>query len=166
MRNKTTVVALLGISLCLHSGLGCAYVENRARDAADMVTVAVEFPVVGASAWGGPYGFGVIVAPKGYGFGLRSGIVGPYSSSEGAWTCLAVKRFETEDKRGKGYREAGLDFCHGGRKIRGGWFNGGQAEVAVGAGLGVRAGVNFIEIVDFAVGLVGIDICDDDIAGK
>ena len=41
----------------------------------------------------------------------------------------------------------------------GGWFNYGQVEVAVGVGPGVRVGVNFVEIVDFIVGFVGIDLC-------
>ncbi len=156
------------ILLCLSMLCGCAYTENRVRDAADMITVAGEFPAVGVAVSGGvPWGLG-LYAGNGDGFGLRSGAVGSYGFGEVIvfpMPLSIIKKLRPSKlnrERGKGYSVDVLDdhINHGG------WFNAGQVEVAVGVGVGVRAGVNFCEIADFIVGLVGVDICDDDIAGE
>ncbi|MBN2589520.1 MAG: hypothetical protein JXA96_06645 [Sedimentisphaerales bacterium] len=150
------------IIVCMLSG--CAYVENRARDAADMVTIAVEGTVVGATIGVAPsvqlspfyYGLGYHDLGGG-GFGLRSGAIDPYEFSQYAFLFFNVNNFlpsEFDSNRGKGYKDDSVE-----------WFNYGQIEAAVGLGIGVRAGINFFEIADFIVGLAGLDICNDDIAG-
>jgi hypothetical protein len=151
--------------LCLSTSCGCAYLENRTRDAADMITVAGEFPAAGVSASVGLIPIGAFVG-EGHGFGLRSGAVGSYDFAEFLWTWAAfdkrLKPSQLDRARGKGYSMSVIsnEYWHGG------WFNWGQVEVAVGAGAGVRAGVNFCEMADFVVGLAGVDLCDDDIAGR
>ncbi|MFC1793198.1 leucine-rich repeat domain-containing protein [Planctomycetota bacterium] len=160
----------LFILLCVSTLCGCAYTENRVRDAADMITVAVEFPAVGASVSGGPFGLGIpAYSGDGSGFGLRSGAVGSYGFEEAivfpmpVYVIKKLRPSKLDFLRGKGY-SVGI-FEHS--MDHGGWFNTGQVDVAVGVGVGVRAGVNFCEIADFVVGLVGVDICDDDdIAAK
>jgi hypothetical protein len=159
------------ILLCSCMLCGCAYVENRVRDATDIVTAAVEYPVVGAVVWVGPSYLGIYSSMgnkyQGYGFGLRSGVVGSYNFDENCdvafWFDKNLRPSIAGRKRGKGY-EAGLNPTFG-SEFEGGWFNRGQAEVAIGAGIGVRAGVNFCEIADFVLGWAKIDICDDDVAG-
>ena len=103
----------------------------------------------------------------GGGFGLRSGAVGSYRFTEDtglyAMMVKSLHPSEFDRVRGKGYQN---EFLSNAKPNPGGWFNWGQVEVAVGVGAGVRAGVNFCEIADFIVGLVGVDICDDDIAGR
>gem|GEM_PF-6298432 len=156
-------VKKLFVPLCLAMLSGCAYVENRARDAADMITVAAEFPAVGLAASGAYVGFSPSYFGEGHGVGLRSGALGPYEFKESVWlwTIFGKKLSPSEfdRQRQKGYSS---DFLS--RRLSGGWFNWGQAEVAVGVGGGLRAGVNFCEIADFVVGLAGLDICGDDIA--
>lgn len=156
------------VLVCPYLLSGCAYVEDRARDAADMITVAAEFPSIGAAVWGGSRGVGLTVNPPGHGFGLRSGAVGLYECGELVWFNLCFRQVcpsEMDRLRGKGY-DSGIDWCSGRSYMQGGWFNYGQVEVVVGVGPGVRVGVNFIEIADFIVGFLGIDLCDDDIAGR
>lgn len=151
------------VLLCPYLLFGCAYVEDRGRDAADMITVAAEFPSVGIAVSSAYVGFGVY-GGDGHGVGLRSGALGAYDFEEGIW-CWAIwskslRPSESDQARGKGYR---VDLCG---HSSGGRFNSGQAEVAVGVGPGVRVGVNFVEILDFILGFVGIDLCDDDIASR
>ena len=167
--NSKSRMKKLLILLWLSMLCGCAYTENRLRDAADVITVAGEFgsfgaAVVGPELWG--CGFPVY-AGNGYGFGLRSGAVGSYEFEEAIIFPMpvSVKRelrpSKLDRERGKGYDFDLLDDHR-----NGGWFNWGQVEVAVGVLVGVRGGVNFCEIADFVVGMVGIDICDDDIADR
>ncbi|MBN2589521.1 MAG: leucine-rich repeat domain-containing protein [Sedimentisphaerales bacterium] len=151
------------IIVCILSG--CAYVENRARDAADMITISGEAVAVGATIGVAnrvhlsPFYLG-----GGYGFGLRSGAIGLYQNSQ--MVCFffpfandfSPSKFDSY--RGKGYSWDFIEFQHSGE-----WFNLGQIEAAVGLGVGVRAGINIFEIADFFVGFAGIDICNDDIAG-
>jgi len=156
------------ILLCLSTLCGCAYTENRVRDAADMITAAVEFPVIGVAVSGVHVGLSpsYFTLTDGRGFGLRSGAVGSYEFTEAMWYWVVFIKDLTPSKfdreRGKGYNAGMYESYYN----RGGWFNAGQVEVAVGVGAGVRAGVNFCEIADFVVGLVGVDICNDDIAGR
>jgi hypothetical protein len=155
------------ILLCLSMLCGCAYTENRVRDAADMITVAGEFPAAGVAVSGWHFGLAIpLYFGNGHGFGLRSGAMGLYEFDEGTWLNMRIAKHlnpsELDRERGKGYDF----FLHFDDNSHGGWFNAGQVDVAVGVGAGVRAGVNFCEIADFVVGLVGVDICDDDIAGR
>ena len=156
------------ILLCLCMLCGCAYTENRLRDAADMITIAGEFPAAGVAVSGRHFGLAIpLYVGNGGGFGLRSGAVGSYGFKEGivfpmpVYIIKNLRPSKLDRERGKGYGfDLFDDYSHGG------WFNAGQVEVAVGVGVGARAGVNFCEIADFVVGLVGVDICDDDIAGR
>ncbi|MFC1793811.1 hypothetical protein ACFL3Q_09525 [Planctomycetota bacterium] len=159
------------ILLCLSMLCGCAYTEDRVRDAADMITVAGEFPAAGVAVSGRHFGLAIpLYGGNGGGFGLRSGVVGSYGFKEGivfpmpVYIIKNLRPSKLDRERGKGYVFDLFDHHHN-HHINGGWFNWGQVEVAVGVGAGVRAGVNFCEIADFVVGLVGVDICNDDIAG-
>lgn len=163
-RGLTAVLA----SLCVSLFCGCAYFEDRTRDAADMITIAGEFPMIGAAAWVGRWG-ATMSGGEGHGFGLRSGAVGAYEFSEGGFIFVGLKELEPSEAdraRGKGY-QGGFpldEHCGGG--LRGGWFNYGQIEVVAGVGPGVRAGVNIFEIADFILGWASVDICSDDIASR
>ena len=147
--------------LCPCMLIGCAYVENRARDAADMVTIAGEVPAVGASASVGPLGVGLHAGTQ-YGFGLRSGVIGSYEFQEWTFPVTWFKTVEPSSELDR-RRKKGYEYVTG-MGATGDWSNIGQVEVGVGVGAGVRVGVNVCEVADFAIGLVGIDICEDDIA--
>jgi hypothetical protein len=137
-----------------------------------MITVAGEFPAAGVAVSGRHFGLAIpLYVGNGGGFGLRSGAVGSYGFKESivfpmpVYVIKNLRPSKLDRERGKGYVFDLFDH-HPNHHINGGWFNWGQVEVAVGVGAGVRAGVNFCEIADFVVGLVGVDICDDDIAGE
>ena len=150
------------IIVCMLSG--CAYLENRARDATDMVTIAGEFGAIGANIGVAnrvhlsPFYFG-----GEHGFGLRSGAIGLYEFNQCVFFFFPFSNdfypSKFDSNRGKGYTWDFIEFQHSGE-----WFNLGQIEAAVGLGVGVRAGINIFEIGDFIVGLAGLDICNDDIA--
>jgi len=155
-------------SLCVSLLCGCAYLEDRTRDAGDMITIAGEFPMIGAAAWIGMWG-ATMSGGEGHGFGLRSGAVGVYEFSEWGFILVGLKELEPSEAdraRVKGYQGGfGLDeHCGGG--LRGGWFNLGQVEVVAGVGPAVRAGVNIFEIADFILGWASTDICNDDVASR
>lgn len=138
-----------------------------------MVTVAAEAPAVNAAIQIGKPVLGVGVA-GGKGVGLRSGTVGMYETSEANFVLFGGKLFVPKERdiyRNKGYHYTYMwapwlsdedEFI--GTFEKGEWFNAWQLEVAVGIGLGARAGINFAEIVDFLLGWSTLDICGDDIA--
>jgi hypothetical protein len=151
---------------------GCAYIHDRGRDACDMVTLAVEAPTANASIQVGKAVLG-IGAGGGKGFGLRSGALGVYEAGEANILLTGVKYLvpnEDDRNREKGYeysyqwlpwRNENEGFI--GSFDEGRWFNAWQLEADLGLGIGVRAGVNLAEIVDFILGWTTLDICGDDI---
>jgi hypothetical protein len=163
---------LVLMSLCTGVLCGCAYIEDRARDAGDMITLAGELGSLGVSAWVGCVGGGLMYA-GGYGFGLRSGAVGSYEYQEA--TCVppfAVKHLtpgEADRARGKGYLD-GIPVRLSGDDdpdfLEAGWFNLGQVEVSVAFPFGPRVGLNIFEIADFLLGWTTLDICNDDVASR
>jgi hypothetical protein len=150
---------------------GCAYLQDRGRDAADIVTVAAESRTVNASFQFGEAVLGAGLA-KGQGFGLRSGVFGSYTTKEANLILLGGKSLVPSEQsldRGKGYECAYLwmpwfddddeFFCS---YEYGEWYNHFQIEATVGLGAGVRAGFNPAELVDFILGWTTLDICKDD----
>ncbi len=160
----TTVKMRISLILLLLPGLnGCAYLHDRARDASDIVTVAVETSIANAGVQLGPLITGVGLA-GGYGFGLRSGSMGAFETEEVNLFFGGKKMFtpsEYDQQRGKGY-----DIWYGvdsDRKTpKGSWFNWCQCEVSLGAVIGGRVGVNVGEMLDFFLGWTTLDICEDD----
>lgn len=156
---------------------GCAYLHDRVRDAGDMVTVAVEGFGVNAAVGFGPGTIG-LGAASGKGFGLRSGVAGVYGFSElNLWPCFNSKTLlphESDSDRDKGYeteyaywlfREDGdSDEEYAATGETGGQFNNFQLELALHLGVGARAGINLMEIVDFILGWTTYDVCGDDAA--
>lgn len=169
--NTNLLVALLPLVA------GCAYLNDRVRDASDMVTAAVEAPTVNAAVQVGPLMAGLGAAGGG-GFGLRSGGIGVYHTEETNFFTLGHRLFAPRDLdqyRDKGYEVEcfwfpGLRSNSKGisesRSEEGQWFNACQFEATFGLGVGVRAGVNVAEILDFILGWTTLDICGDDIAAE
>ena len=112
----------------------------------------------------------------GYGFGLRSGAIGTFQTSDANVILLSAHSFEPgsfAQSRGKGYEytvetfgrseENGsfaVEFEEGGR------FNLYQIEANITLGVGLRLGVNFAEMADFILGIFQVDILQDDLQAR
>jgi len=157
------------------------YFADRGFDLLDVVTMAVEWPVVGAAAIVGPakvglmrsshptlegkgsVGFGLGTERDLSGFGLRCGQVGTYRQEENilgvAWDSPLVYFDETRaTTRGKANR------IGAGGKLNPSMYT--RVGAAVGLGIGVRVEFNFGELADFTLGFVGIDLMNDDLGRK
>lgn len=153
----------------LHSG--CTYLHDRGRDACDVVTVSVETGLANAAVQIGSATIGV-GSTSGMGIGLRSGALGVYHYTEGNLVLLSSKELIPDiydEERGKGYDYACFispfpsdEDCVSAEMIEGGSFNLWQLELTATLGLGVRVGLNFAELADFFLGLIGVDFLEDD----
>lgn len=169
MKEHTCISAVL----CCGFFTGCAYLHDRGRDACDMVTVSVEETGVNASIQFLTASTGLGTA-RGKGVGLRSGALGIYEFSEinlGLTGEKTLNPNERDQDREKGYKETYVFFPwwdkHGGVEMEleeGGKITEANIECAVCVGLGVRAGINLAEILDFILGWTTLDILGDDIA--
>lgn len=172
--NGQAEISLIKIIVCLFVPLiaGCAYLHDRARDTMDIVTVSGEVGSVNASLqiFKGMTGLG---GGEGEGFGFRSGVLGQYEYEEAHLVAFGMKGFlpQDEDSRCKAYL---MDYSWHFRDkhsptitIKEGlWHNAWQIELAVSLGVGVRAGINFAELLDFLLGWSMLDICRDDVATR
>jgi hypothetical protein len=169
---------------------GCTRMEsyfiNRAHDAGDIVFITTGLGL-GANARIGPLHAGLLANYDWYGW--HNQWIGAASGEEWLgridfdWTIGAMQQFACEtDKREKGYTAIG-GLPRSGESWAGGFpfltsveylstkdnalFDPFYTQIEVCAGLvgSAHAGVNPGELVDFALGFVGIDIFDDDIAG-
>lgn len=160
------------------TALGCSspYLTNRVRDAADVATVSCGYGI-GVRARVSAIGTGLFANRDLV--GLRGGHLGMLREPGGAFLSdvdLVVYRMEvffpqseTADARHKDFVAVGI----------GPWTKGGefelfrhshatpqfysQIEIAAGLGPSIRLGVNPGELVDFFVGLAGVDLFGDDI---
>jgi Leucine-rich repeat (LRR) protein len=157
------------------------YFADRGYDMLDVVTATIEFPVFGAAVIAGPgkiglmtsshpkatgmggIGIGVRSETRLSGFGLRCGQVGTYTQEEmvlgAAWDRPPVYDGETRASvRGK------TELREKGPKANPSQY----ARIGIAAGLlvGIRFELNFGELADFMLGIVGIDLMNDDMAHK
>ena len=170
MKKSQQLVAILGL---ITLGTGCAstrgYFVDRRRDASDTVTLCVEEKGLNVAARVGPLTAG-IGAQVGKGFGLRSGALGRYRQGE-LQTILTgsvlLEPSEFDKSRGKGFElecSTFLPFSPYDEGLKDGkWHNHFQIELTACVGVGIRAGVNLAEILDFLLGWFTIDICSDDL---
>jgi hypothetical protein len=150
---------------------GCAYLQDRGRDACDVITASVETGYANASVQIGAGALGIGIT-EGNGFGSRSGGLGAYDYAEFNLLFVGGKRFiprEEDLLRGKGYEyayfwnpwcgadDAEIEIYEGGR------FNTWQIELAATLGIGARVGINIAELADLILGVFHIDFLDDDI---
>lgn len=164
-------VVLLGCLMA--AGCSSPYMVDRGRDATDMFTLAVERAVLNASVQVSRTVIGVGLA-EGNGYGLRSGALGVYEFSEVNLFFYANKQFipnQYDMDRNKGYLmhhyfnpfdPIGKDVPRSSLE-EGSCCNWWQIEATAGLGVGIRAGVNVAEILDFILGWTTLDICQDDI---
>jgi hypothetical protein len=164
-------VLWLGVVAGGCSGLG-TYASNRGHDALDVVTLSFPFGA-GVMAQAGPVGTGLGVLANDY--GLRFGEFGYFDQSYDVHFLFAGSGCGSapgpDPWRRKGYTYdqlfglimPGLNSsmfrtpAPGQKGIV--WA---QVEGAAALGVGVRAGVNVAELVDFVLGFATIDIMDDD----
>lgn len=120
--------------------------------------------MVNATVQLGPFMTGLGIA-GGSGFGLRSGGMGVYDTEEMNLLYGGLKEFVprgVDQQRGKGYDFDYVAIPHTGSASNG-WFNWFQIEAALGIVVGVRAGFNPAEMLDFVLGWTTVDICHDDL---
>ena len=167
---------LLGFPVLILAVLsGCAqrpgYFADRGRDAADIFTATAGYGL-GAKAELGPLQIGLIGDRDLW--GLRGGAVDSFDKTEN-WEAsvvfTTVLHFSPENPS---VEERGKELCLGsvgpilveqasskGSENDGSYYT--QIEVAAGAGLNLRLGVNPGEMLDFALGWFGVDIYGADI---
>ena len=182
---------LMLFSITLTSG--CAtYVRDRMADAGDIITVTVG-EGLGVTAKAGPIHTGLGYCFDYY--GLRCGEIlkrnrgawdfGEYRSGDFALVILAVSGFwsnecnnlpKRAEVRGKTFESEWLNWQGNGHfvpffDVPSGHHGKGcpsqltQMDIAIGVGISIRLGINPLELVDFILGFVGLDIYDDDVAG-
>ena len=154
---------------------GCAYMDKRMADFKDIGTLAIETRGVNAEIQILPLTLGAGYA-NGKGYGLRSGTIGEYEYKEYGVAIIGRKIFKGTSERGeKDYdymyanpfsSSPGIDENKNGPRVHplgktspAYWWN---VEAAVHLGVGIRAGVNLAELLDFFLGFAGIDILNDD----
>lgn len=146
----------------LLSHSGCAYLNHRARDASDILTLSGETNTYGASIQVLPIQLGVGYG-RGQGYGLRSGAMGPYEFEDRHLLVVGEKKFDPEEERGQ--KAYDLSYIAGATLLDSKpqpWQRFLQIEAALGFGVGVRAGLNIGELLDFLIGLTTVDIAHDD----
>jgi hypothetical protein len=164
LQTAIVVVLVAGATGCVST---MAYLTDRGRDACDMITVSVETTGLNAGVEALGLGSGLGVA-AGYGFGLRSGIVGSYGFTEANLVLGGSKNLEAFGaavERSKGYENhtyLAIPFVN--PQADGNPNSMYQIEMSACAGVGGRVGVNIGEIVDFILGLFMIDFPKDDLA--
>lgn len=132
-----------------------ARLRDVGNDALDIVNVSLEFPALGAKATISGVEIGVfangndshVLGFSAVGVGLRSGYF-HYESRESVFIASVSGTFsgtsgDTERKQNQNYKAGRL----GG---------------AAGACLGIRAELNWLELVDFVAGIFGADFLEDD----
>jgi hypothetical protein len=156
---------------------GCAvqdYVVDRARDAADTVTLSAGIGIGGVKVRVGPLSAGLF--NTGDVVGLRGGQVcydpNYFFATDTSLLWHGGEEFYPSDltlrRRGKLFMsEAAAPFilyvdgdCHDAGQ-RASYY--GQIEAAVGVFVTLRGGLNLTEVADFLLGWFTIDILDDDI---
>ena len=146
---------------CCMLNTGCVYLDSRARDVSDIVTLAGEDKTISCVARV-MFPFGVSLG-QGDGFGLREGYAGSYEYREIVLMVPpAIGFFDlafvpTDDYRKKSY-------CVGspGLEENQYWAQWLSVQMSVGFYYGVRAGVNLAEVVDFVLGWTTLDLMEDD----
>ncbi|MEI7945653.1 MAG: hypothetical protein WCJ02_03105 [bacterium] len=150
-----------GIIACCMLNTGCMYLNNRAHDVSDIVTLAGEDQTISCVARV-MFPFGVSLG-QGEGFGLREGYVGRYEYREIVLMVPpAIGFFDlafvpADDCRKKAYcvGSPGL----GENQYWAQWLS---VQMSVGFYYGVRVGVNLAEVLDFVLGWTTLDLMEDD----
>jgi len=166
--NKLSIITLVLASSLLCS---CAstknYFANRGRDAMDIATISGEHGF-GAMAQAGPLMSGIGVA--GGAAGLRNGYFGiceggmemefifwGYKSfSPGDCNDHTVERLQNKQYE---FGQTALFIVEDTAFA----FKSFQIEAALNLGIGLRAGLNFAELIDFLLGWTTVDILNDDV---
>lgn len=161
------------------------YMDNRASDFGDMFTLGLEQKTFGASAYLWCVGGGLEVSYWGEGFGLRNGHLGTYrtggtkaiNSEEytgtrrgrhkpvpGGISALVFNTMEHKPKGTKEYRNRKKRYIHSnvGFLVPQNCHAPLTFEFSMGLFYGFRMGFNFSEFLDFHLGILGIDIMEDD----
>lgn len=165
------------------------YMDNRASDFGDMFTLGLEQRTFGASAYLWCAGGGLEVSYWGEGFGLRNGHLGTYrtggtkaiNSEEytssrkgrqkpipGGLSFLVFNTMEHKPKGTKEYRNRKKRYIHSnvGLFVPQNCHAPLTFEFSMGLFYGFRIGFNFSEFLDFHLGILGIDIMEDDRSRK
>jgi hypothetical protein len=187
-RSAGKVVAALSVFLVAAIGGGCAtssgYCRNRINDAMDVFTCSLGTGV-GAKIQVGPLQTGLFTNIERA--GLRGGVVDKWRSRDPARFLSEEDTFvirgacffpdnTTVIARKKRFLSAGIGPLTVPFRMRSPHNTNSpkkgppsplytQVEVAIALGVSLRGGVNVGEILDFIVGLVGVDIYSDDIEG-
>ncbi len=169
---------MFACALVLLTGCSTPYLKNRARDAADIFTVAAGVGA-GGKARLGPIQAGLVYQNDS--LGLRNGAgfaarprLKIQSDAPGGWEFLVLYFGGEQSNRSDPVVERRKDFDTICMFVPTGWWETDslqtvaphyltQLEVTAGAGLGVRVGFNPLELVDFVLGWTTLDLFKDDV---
>lgn len=151
----------VGIIACCLLNTGCVYLDNRARDFGDMVTLAGETQTISCVARV-IFPFGVSLG-QGEGLGLREGYVGRYEYREIALMIPpAIGFFDLAFVPSDDYRKKSYCVGSSGFEENQYWAQWLSVQMSGGFYYGVRAGVNLAEVLDFVLGWTTLDLMEDD----
>lgn len=151
----------IGFMACCLLNTGCAYLDHRARDASDMVTLAGEDQTISCVARV-MFPLGISLG-QGDGFGLREGYIGSYEYREIVLMLPPISNnFTLEFRPEDDYRNKAYGVASPGCQENFFWAQWLSVQVSVGFYYGVRAGVNLAEVLDFMLGWTTLDFMQDD----
>jgi len=151
-----------------------SYLENRALDTADILTLSVEQKVAGVNVKPCFSNIGLQFAQYGQGLGLRAGGIGAYSTgannkfynSGNSYLLInSIHHYPVQphfrNNKIKAFNESnslavGIFDWHGHNFVT-------QCEISVGLYYGIRSGFNIAEFGDWLLGWFTIDFLNDDL---
>jgi hypothetical protein len=175
---RTKTWSRFALTLCFliiaafSSGCATNYVGDRGRDASDIFTLTVGTGA-GAKARVGPFQAGILDQRDK--FGLRGGTVGSFERPVGEtynrdiqFIVAGNERFDARPEvigdREKDFRSKTIALVSAPSRHNAAYY--GQVEIVLAPMVSIRAGFNFVELVDFLAGFMGIDLLGDDIDNK
>lgn len=151
----------VGFMACCLLNTGCVYLEHRAQDASQMVTLSGEDQTISCVVRV-MFPFGLSLG-QGEGFGLREGYSGRYEYRETVFMIPpAIGFFDLAFAPAEDYRNKSYYVSSPGLGENQYWAQWLSVQMSVGFYYGVRVGVNLAEVLDFVLGWTTLDLMEDD----
>jgi hypothetical protein len=151
----------IGVIACCLLNTGCVYLDHRARDLGDIVTLAGEDKTITCVARV-MFPLGISLG-KGDGFGMREGYIGSYEYTEIVLMIPMISNnFVMEFIPEDDYRNKAYGVSSPGREEKVYWAQWLSVQASVGFYYSLRVGVNLAETLDFVLGWTTLDLMEDD----
>ncbi|WCL48592.1 hypothetical protein [Leptospira sp. GIMC2001] len=171
---KKSIILLAVFLIHIQCSTFANYIENRALDTADILTLSVEKKVVGVNAKFCIVSWGLQSAEYGQGYGLRSGSFGAYRTgskkdfynSGNSYLFLNSVQHYPEKNHVRNNKIKAFNHSNSFGLVIFDWDGYNfvtQCEVSLGLYYGFRFGFNIAEFADWLVGWTTLDFLDDDL---